>query len=102
LLAVADLSAREEAFEKYRVTEAEVRQLTSLGYEEATWRNQHEAKVMLTWVAERHRLIQAEIDTLKPPPRRLSSNGSVPIQSHARGPASRANGKSPVFGEQYG
>lgn len=85
-----------------RVSEAELKQLRSLGFDEANWRNEHELKMMLAWVNERHAFIRAELRSLKPAGRRTPAPGEVPIQSHRSGPASRnGGGGGSTYGEKF-
>jgi hypothetical protein len=97
-----DEAARAARMVELRITESELKQLCSLDFDEATWRNEHELKVMLAWVNERHAFIRAEIRARRPTTRRTPDPGEVPIQSHRSGPASRnGGGGGSTYGDKY-
>ena len=98
---MVQLNERNKILKDFSITEAELKRLKALGYEEATWRNQHDMKVQLAWVEERYAFIQAELDTMLPPkPKAKKAKSDGPIVSHRTG---RPNsGGLSTFGEKFG
>lgn len=97
---MAQLNDRNRVLRHLAVSEGLIKQFKSLGHEEATWRNDHEHKMMIAWARERHAFIQGEIDSLLPARQRPKPKpGAVPIVSHRVG---RPGASGQIFGESYG
>lgn len=97
---MVQLNARNSKLKELGITEGLLKQLKSLGHEEASWRNQHELKMHIQWAQERAAFIQAELDKLLPPrARRVRGPNEVPIQSHRTGRPSSPGG---AYGEKFG
>jgi hypothetical protein len=96
---MVQLNARNKQLKELGVTEGMLKQLKSLGHEEASWRNQHELNMHLKWAQDRHAFIQSELDKLLPPKaRRTRGPNETPIQSHRTG---RPNSGGQMYGERY-
>ena len=96
---MVQLNDRNKLLKELGLTEGILKQLKSLGHEEASWRVTHELKEHLKWAQRRADFMQGEIDKLLPPrPRRVRAPNEVPIVSHRTGRPSSPGG---AYGEKY-
>lgn len=94
---MAQLNERNSELAEYFLSENELKRLHSLGYDEASWRIEHEYQVHCDWARKKRDFMLMEMRSLLPVGE-LPPTVGPPIMRHGN----RNGNRSHVHGEQFG